>query len=244
MRRALAVLMALVALALALVPASAETCTGTATAFSWGPVATTSPASQWTGCTPDGTDSFVIPNGAVVTVIGNAAPPTEDVVITTGGITVNSGGRLIAERGASITTASIDGGNAGLTVADGGALTFEGSCKRGPRNATAVTTNMNDPTCTETHAWFIGDVIPCDGNCATGANKVRIEWTEPKYGTDGGDTTNGWSQTGLDEAVRSITDSQDVACFLNFWPTAKSQAGELLQCYEIIAHSTTSGDGA
>lgn len=104
--------------------ALAETCNSNAS-FRWTALATTVPASQWTGCTPTTDDNFHVLSGHRVIVDGS-------VLFTagTGNVQVETGGTLVVTAGSILTPGDF------LRVEDGGTLEAQGAVRNICRIAT------------------------------------------------------------------------------------------------------------
>ncbi len=126
------ILLALVLLAALAVPLSAyaESCTSSGSGR-WTAVAT----GPWTGCTPDGTDTFSVASGHIVYVDGT-------IVVTTGSVTVASGGKLVVLPGSILQPGAF------VATSAGGSLEVRGERLATCRIRSEVDWTAVDPVAT------------------------------------------------------------------------------------------------
>lgn len=209
--------------------ARAETCTFPAHDVEWREICSLS-TGAFSGCSCDAThDDFVVPGGSRVRIAPGDSVRFADG--SSGGVTIEAGGSLTLDRSDSGPSGELVVGAGGVVTRAGGGFSAWGSCRTFERYTSHRATI---PRCTRGDAFFVGDVLPCDGDCDATPHLTTLVWTEARYGTDG--SAQGWQQSRLDDVLRdpSFGPGSSV-CFLNAWPDSDAASGELGNCYDIDA---------
>lgn len=210
--------------------AEAATCTFNAGSSNWGPIGTVTGAGTSCG-TPTASDSYVIPSGASVTIVGAI---TQD---TTGGIgiTVNAGGTLTAAVSESVNSGNslvLTVGSAGINCA--GTCTLTGGFRQFGASPSQTLSDFS-----RADFWQVGEITEASWP-AGGTGTI----TYPTTATAGHDydSANGVDgDTNIAESIAEVTTS-DVICFFDPDTADEYVPADVSACYKISAVDAAAAD--